>query len=217
MVCKKNTCDLYWFGSRNALRPVREESSVLSCTEVLVVGVTSECERGRGSQVLRCEWNACVTLPEPSQGPEESCACVLSREAFSFFLSLIHRLERSLHAPFIVSRRCKVTRCWYAGDPCWRSSPEASGGPYSMATCLALWRHGVGTFGTATTWPGMRATAEGVVSVFRYYSDVPRHTWSCSRRGVFVLVVCVTEPTNYTKLSRKIIHRSRRFSKLKPV
>jgi hypothetical protein len=45
MVCKKNTDDLYWFGPKNALHPVREDSSVLSCTEVLVVGVTSECER----------------------------------------------------------------------------------------------------------------------------------------------------------------------------
>jgi hypothetical protein len=49
MVCKKNIGDLYWFGPKNALRLVREESSVLSCTEVLVVGVTRECERGRGS------------------------------------------------------------------------------------------------------------------------------------------------------------------------
>jgi hypothetical protein len=45
MVCKKNTDDLYWFGPRNSLCPVGEESSVLSCTEVLVVGVTSECEK----------------------------------------------------------------------------------------------------------------------------------------------------------------------------
>jgi hypothetical protein len=45
MVCKKNTGDLYWFGPRNALRPVGEESSILSCTEVLVVGVTSGHER----------------------------------------------------------------------------------------------------------------------------------------------------------------------------
>jgi hypothetical protein len=45
MVCKKNTGDLYWFGSRNTIRLVGEESYVLSCTEVLVVGVTSECER----------------------------------------------------------------------------------------------------------------------------------------------------------------------------
>ena len=30
-------------------------------------------------------------------------------------------------------------------------------------------------------------------------------------------VVPVTEPTNYTKLSKKIIHQSRRLSKLKPV
>jgi hypothetical protein len=37
MVCKKDTGDLYWFGLRNALRLVGEESSILSCTEVLVV------------------------------------------------------------------------------------------------------------------------------------------------------------------------------------
>jgi hypothetical protein len=45
MVCKKNTGDLYWFGLRNVLRPVGEVSSVLSCTEMLVVGVTSGRER----------------------------------------------------------------------------------------------------------------------------------------------------------------------------
>jgi hypothetical protein len=49
MVCKKDTSDLYWFGLRNALCPVEEESSVLSCTKVLVIGVTSERERGRSS------------------------------------------------------------------------------------------------------------------------------------------------------------------------
>jgi hypothetical protein len=42
MVYKKNTGDLYWFGPKNALHPVGEESYVLSCTEMLVVGVTSE-------------------------------------------------------------------------------------------------------------------------------------------------------------------------------
>jgi hypothetical protein len=41
MVCKKNTSNLYWFGPKNALRPVGEESLVLSYTEVLIVGVTS--------------------------------------------------------------------------------------------------------------------------------------------------------------------------------
>jgi hypothetical protein len=68
MVCQKNTGDLYWFGLRNALRPVDEASSVLSCTEVLVVGVTSGCERGRSSQVSRGErrmW-VCATLLVPS-------------------------------------------------------------------------------------------------------------------------------------------------------
>jgi hypothetical protein len=45
MVCKKNTGDLYWFRPRNALHLVGEESSVLSYTKVLVVGVTSGRER----------------------------------------------------------------------------------------------------------------------------------------------------------------------------
>jgi hypothetical protein len=45
MVCKNNTNDLYWFMLKNALRSVRERSLVLSCTEVLVVGVTSGLER----------------------------------------------------------------------------------------------------------------------------------------------------------------------------
>jgi hypothetical protein len=79
MVCKKNTCDLYWFGPKNALRPVGDERFVLSCTEVLVVGVTSESERGRGSQVSGREWSVrvCVTLLEPSQGPGELCDRVI--------------------------------------------------------------------------------------------------------------------------------------------
>jgi hypothetical protein len=79
MVCKKNTDDLYWFGPRNALHPVGEESSVLSCTEVLVVGVTSRCERGRNSQVSRHEWRkwVCATLLVTLQGPGELPPCIL--------------------------------------------------------------------------------------------------------------------------------------------
>jgi hypothetical protein len=61
-VYKKNTCDLYWFGPKNALRPVGDERSVLSCTEVLVVGVKSESERGRGSQVSGLQWSVCVCV-----------------------------------------------------------------------------------------------------------------------------------------------------------
>jgi hypothetical protein len=55
------------------------ERSVLSYTEVLVVGVTSESERGRGSQVSGCEWSVCVcvALLEPSQGPGELCDRVI--------------------------------------------------------------------------------------------------------------------------------------------
>jgi hypothetical protein len=79
MVCKKNTGDLYWFGLRNALRPVGEESFVLSCTEVHVVGVTSGRERGRSSQVSRHEqrkW-VCATLLVASQGLGELPARIL--------------------------------------------------------------------------------------------------------------------------------------------
>jgi hypothetical protein len=41
MVYKKSISDLYSFGPKNALRLVGEESLILSCTEALVVGVTS--------------------------------------------------------------------------------------------------------------------------------------------------------------------------------
>jgi hypothetical protein len=79
MVCKKNTSDLYWFGTRNALRLVGEESSVLSCTKVLVVGVISGRERGRSSQVSMREWRkwVCATLLVTSQGPRELPARIL--------------------------------------------------------------------------------------------------------------------------------------------
>jgi hypothetical protein len=94
MACKKNTGNLYCFGPRNALRPVGEESSVLSCTEVLVVGVTSGCERGRISQVSWCEWRMWVStaLLEPSQGPGELsarvlCFCRYGGSSSSFFVS----------------------------------------------------------------------------------------------------------------------------------
>jgi hypothetical protein len=76
MVCKKNPSDLYWFRPKNALRPVREESSVLSCTEVLVVGVTSESERGRGSHVSRCEWSACACDPSGSLARSRRVMCL---------------------------------------------------------------------------------------------------------------------------------------------
>jgi hypothetical protein len=94
MVCKKNTCNLYWFGPRNILRPVGEESSVLSCTEVLIVGVTSERERGRSSQVSRRErrkW-VCATLLVASQGlgelPARILRCVAVVVLFSVYLRL---------------------------------------------------------------------------------------------------------------------------------
>jgi hypothetical protein len=142
MVCKKNTGNLYWFGPRNTLRPVRKESSVLSCTEVLVVGVTSECERGRGSQVLTCEWNAYVTLPEPSQGPEESCAYVLSREAF--LLSVFDSPPRTVHACLFYSLKemqgyeMLVCRRSLLEKQPWGLGGSLSGG--DMSCTVEAWR-----------------------------------------------------------------------------
>jgi hypothetical protein len=43
-------------------------------------------------------------------------------------------LEQSLYAPFIVLRRCRVTRCCTWCDPSWRKSLEASGGPCLVGT-----------------------------------------------------------------------------------
>jgi hypothetical protein len=64
--------------------------------------------------------------------------------------------------------------------------------PYLVAAWSALWRHGIGTSGTAATCSSTCATAEGVVSVFWHSSVVLCHTWFCSRRGVFVLVVSLS-------------------------
>jgi hypothetical protein len=88
MVCKQNTDDLYWFGPRNALRPMGEESYVLSCTEMLVVGVTSGCERERSSQVSGHGWRkwVCVTLLVTSQGLGELLARILRRVAVALCL-----------------------------------------------------------------------------------------------------------------------------------
>jgi hypothetical protein len=129
----------------------------------------------------------CIRLCWCPRKVQESCllvSCFVLLWWLFFFFFPVPLLEWSLHAPFIDSRRCRVTKCWHV---VW--SPEASGGPYPVATWSVLWRHGVGTSGTAATCPGMWTTAEGVVSVFRYCSDVPCRTCSCSRRGVFVLVV----------------------------
>jgi hypothetical protein len=58
-----------------------------------------------------------------------------------------------------------------------------------MATWSTLWRNGAGTSSIVATCPGMCTTVGGVVSVLRCCSDAPCHTWSYSRRGVFILIV----------------------------
>jgi hypothetical protein len=97
MVRKKNTSDLYWFGPKNALRPVGEGSLVLSSTEVLVVGGYKRVREGGASRSQDVS-GVCVFAPDELNG---LWICLLS-----FLL-----LERSLPAPFIVSRRCRVTKC----------------------------------------------------------------------------------------------------------
>jgi hypothetical protein len=97
-------------------------------------------------------------------------------------------LEWSLHAPFIVSRRCRVTKCWNVVWP-WLVEPKGlrralSGG--NVVSTVEAWRWNF--------WHCCYVSRHvhhcwGVVSVFWCCSDVPCHTWSYSRCGVFVLVV----------------------------
>jgi hypothetical protein len=97
---------------------VGEESSILSCTEVLVAGVTSEFERGRGSQVSRCEWSACVSDSARAFARSRRVVCCCGGSSSSSRVCVLSSFssscqERSLHSPFIASRRYRVTRCWY--------------------------------------------------------------------------------------------------------
>jgi hypothetical protein len=67
------------------------------------------------------------------------CSCIILClcDVFSFLFFRV--LERSLHAPFIVSRRCRVTRCWNVGRSLLEKQPRGlGGGPYLVKTCLAL-------------------------------------------------------------------------------
>jgi hypothetical protein len=175
MVCKENTDDLYWFGPKNALHLMEEESPILPCTDVLIVGVTSGRERGRGSQVSRCEWSACSCDPFGSLARSRRVACSCLCEGFTTRFFCVS-LEWSLHAPFIASRRCRVTRCWCVGDPYRGSSLGASG-------CLIWWRRGLYYRGMALVLlvlllhgEACVPLLEGVDSVFWYCSDAPCHT-----------------------------------------
>jgi hypothetical protein len=188
-VCKKNTGNLYWFGSKNALRPVREESYVLSCTKVLLVGVTSGRERGRGSQVSRCEWSACACDPFESlaRSRRVACLCVVSClcEGFTTCFSVFSRMV--LACSFYSLKEVQGYKMWCVGDPCWGSSPRASGG-------LIRWRRGLYCRGMASVLLVLLLHGRACVPLLREWFlsfgiVAPRHTWSYSRRGVLVLVV----------------------------
>jgi hypothetical protein len=191
-VCKKNTDDLYWFGPKNVLRSVGEKSPILSCTEVLVVGVTSGRERGRGSQVLRCEWSACSCDPSGflARSRRVACLCVVSCLCEGFTTSLFC-VSRMVHACSFYSLKevqgykMLCVREILVG--------EAASGPRGALS-------GSVVVGTVEAWCRYSWYCSYMVrhayhcwrewfSVFRYYSNVPRHTWSCSRHGVSVLAV----------------------------
>jgi hypothetical protein len=69
-------------------------------------------------------------------------------------------IERSLHAPFIASRRYRVTRCWCMGDPCRGSSPRVSGG-------LIRWRRGLYCTGMALVLLALLLHGEAYVPLLR--------------------------------------------------
>jgi hypothetical protein len=89
MVCKKNTSDLYWFGPKNALRPVGEGGSC-------IILHRSACSRGY-KQVREEE------APR-SQDVSGVCVCspLMSRTAYRF--AFRPSLKWSLPSPFIDAR-----------------------------------------------------------------------------------------------------------------
>jgi hypothetical protein len=79
MVCKQNTGDLYWFGPRNALRPVGEESYVLSCTKMLVVGVTREREELPSLKAWVEKVGVCDSAGDLARSKRVACSYLASR------------------------------------------------------------------------------------------------------------------------------------------
>jgi hypothetical protein len=49
---QEDTQDLSWFGQEKALHPAGGERLVISCTEALIVGDTSESRKGVGPKSL---------------------------------------------------------------------------------------------------------------------------------------------------------------------
>jgi hypothetical protein len=75
MMGKKDTSGLYWFRLKTALRPVRKERLVLSCTEVLVAGVTKWAREG-GVPRSQDGSEVCVQLCWNPRKVQESCVFV---------------------------------------------------------------------------------------------------------------------------------------------
>jgi hypothetical protein len=70
---------------------------------------------------------------DPSQGPEELSIC----------LSMCPSSERSLHAPFIASRRCRVTKYWYMVGSVLEKEPRGLGRAFSggdVDCTIEAWR-----------------------------------------------------------------------------
>jgi hypothetical protein len=91
-----------------------------------------------------------VTLLEPSQGPEE--LCVAAVVLLLLFVSVCFLVPRTVPAcSFYSLKEVQCYKMLVCGAILERERAEASGGPYPMASWPALWRHGVGTSGTAAT------------------------------------------------------------------
>jgi hypothetical protein len=88
MVCKKNTSGLYWFGPNNALRPVRKGRLVLSCTEVLVAGVTSGQEREVFPDLKMSVECMCDFVGAHTRSRRVVCLCVFRTVPACSFYSL---------------------------------------------------------------------------------------------------------------------------------
>jgi hypothetical protein len=104
-------------------------------------------ERGRSSQVSRCEWNVCVrdSARDLMRSKRVTCSwgCLVLFRCSWFLSSFFLSLERSMHAPFIASRRCRVTRCWYGVQSLLEKEPRGHGEALSsgdVVCTIEAWR-----------------------------------------------------------------------------
>jgi hypothetical protein len=141
MVCKKNTSGLYWFGLKNALRPVRKKRLVLSCTKCLWQGLHAG-EKGGVSPGLKMRV-ACVcdSAGALARSRRVVCSCVSSFlravPACSFYsLKEVQGYKMLVHGAILVGERAPRPR---EGLIWWGCGLHCRG---MAVVLLALWLHG---------------------------------------------------------------------------